>query len=70
MNYQLLLNGKTEVLILGVCLEIFFLNKRGKKLGCVLYTGAHYTRVNTVYENYVWTMVEETNMEVILAVTQ
>ena len=53
MNYQLLLNGKTEVLILGVCLEIFFLNKRGQKLGCVLYTGAHYTRVNTVYENYV-----------------
>ena len=52
MNYQLLLNGKTEVLNLGVCLEIFFLNKRGKKLGCVLYTGAHYTRVNTVYENY------------------
>ena len=52
MNYQLLLNGKTEVLNLGVCLEIFFLNKRDKKLGCVLYTGAHYTWVNTVYENY------------------
>ena len=28
-----------EVLILGVCLEIFFFG---------IYTGAHYTRVNTV----------------------
>ena len=32
--------------------NLFFLNKRGQKLGCVLYTGAHYTRVNTAYENY------------------
>ena len=37
-----------EVLILGICHEIFFSEKRGQKLGCVLYTGAHYTRVNTV----------------------
>ena len=39
---------KTEVLIFGVCLENLFLDKRGKKLGCVLYTGVHYTQVNTV----------------------
>ena len=38
-----------EVLIIGVCLEIFFLEKSGQKLGCVLYTGAYYTRVNTVF---------------------
>lgn len=37
-----------EVLILGVFLEILFLEKRGQKWGCVLYTGAHYTQVNTV----------------------
>ena len=37
-----------EVLILGICHEIFFFGKRGQKLGCLLYTGAHYTRVNTV----------------------
>ena len=29
-------------------MKSFFSEKRGKKLGCVLYTGAHYTRVNTV----------------------
>ena len=39
-----------KVLILGICHEIFFFGKKGQKLGCVLYTGAHYTRVNTVVE--------------------
>ena len=29
-------------------MKSFFSEKRGQKLGCVLYTGAHYTRVNTV----------------------
>ena len=37
-----------KVLIVGICHEIFFFGKKGQKLGCVLYTGAHYTRVNTV----------------------
>ena len=36
-----------KVLILGICHEIFS-EKKGQKLGCVLYTDAHYTRVNTV----------------------
>ena len=43
---------KMELFILGICREIFFFffsEKRGKKLGSVLYTGAHYTRVNTVH---------------------
>ena len=29
-------------------MKSFFSEKRGQKLGCVLYIGAHYTRVNTV----------------------
>ena len=29
-------------------MKSFFSEKRGQKLGCVLYTGAHYTQVNTV----------------------
>ena len=32
-------------------MKSFFSEKRGQKLGCVLYTGAHYTRVNTVIKN-------------------
>ena len=32
-------------------MKSFFSEKRGQKLGCLLYTGAHYTRVNTVYSN-------------------
>ena len=31
-------------------MKSFFSEKRGQKLVCVLYTGAHYTRVNTVRE--------------------
>ena len=31
-------------------MKSFFSEKRGKKLGCVLCTGAHYTWVNTVTE--------------------
>ena len=30
--------------------SFFFSEKRGQKLGCVVYTGAHYTRVNTVID--------------------
>ena len=30
-------------------MKSFFSEKRGQKLGCVLYTGTHYTRVNTVH---------------------
>ena len=29
-----------------------FFSKFGQNLGCVLYMGAHYTRVNTVYTIY------------------
>ena len=45
------LNGKIEVLILGVCLKIFFFfeQKSGQKLGCVLHRGVHFTWVNMVY---------------------
>ena len=46
-----------EVFILGICREIFFFfffsEKRGQKLGSVLYMGAHYTRVNTVFVSLV-----------------
>ena len=49
MTSQLsLVKWKIKVLILGVCLEIFFLEKRVKKLGCILYTGVHYTQVDMV----------------------
>ena len=41
-----------EVLILGVCLEVFFLDKRGQKLRYILYTGAHYKWVNTVMHSW------------------
>ena len=40
-----------EVLILGFCLEIFFLEKRGQKWGCILHMDAHYIQVNTVTES-------------------
>ena len=32
---------------------VFFLVNYGKKLGCVLYMGAYYTRVNTVHDFYI-----------------
>ena len=41
-----------EVLILGVCLEVFVLDKRGQKLRYILYTGAHYKWVNTVMHSW------------------
>ena len=39
---------KWKFYLLVFILKSFFLEQRGQKLGCVLYTGSHYTRVNTV----------------------
>ena len=39
---------KWKFLFLVFVMKSFFSEKRGQKLGRVLYTGAHYTRVNTV----------------------
>ena len=39
-------------------MKSFFSEKRGQKLGCVLYTGAHYTRVNTVYSFPVYILLQ------------
>ena len=46
-----------EVFIFGICREIFFFfsEKRGQKLGSVLYMGAHYRRVNTVLRHNILT---------------
>ena len=35
-----------------IVIETLFFWKQASKSGCALYTGAHYTRVNTVYNLY------------------
>lgn len=41
-------------------MKSFFSEKRGQKLGCVLYTGPHYTRVNTVSKTTNQTQIPRT----------
>ena len=42
----------TELVVIpgGLTSLLYPLDKRGQKFGCVLYTGAHYTRVDTVFD--------------------
>ena len=44
-------------------MKSFFSEKRGQKLGCVLYTGAHYTRVNTVKLGHSYLKLLDTSVE-------
>ena len=47
-------------------MKSFFSEKRGQKLGCVLYTGAHYTRVNTVYSIIIQPLVLFNAIKIVL----
>ena len=46
---------KRKFLFLVVVLKSFFLEKRGQKLGCVLYTGVYYTGARIIHGHILYT---------------